>query len=65
VALLNLKNLELKIVSDLKTVSQIINMDGRILIPFQSEFYIIEETNEIKNDKLEQDKDKKVKTNNE
>jgi hypothetical protein len=41
VARINLKNNELKIISDLESVTQIVKMGGRILVPHRQSFYII------------------------
>jgi hypothetical protein len=44
------QNLEAK--TDLKAVAQIIEMDGRVLIPFRGEFFVIEGTSNIGDDTL-------------
>ncbi len=60
---IDLKTKNLTIVSDLKYVTQIISMDGRILIPFRESFYVISGESNLNDDKFkkakEDEKDKK------
>lgn len=49
---LDLKTTQVKTVTDLSTVTQLLSMDGRILIPFRGEFYVLEGTSNLTDDKL-------------
>jgi hypothetical protein len=49
---LDLKTNQVKTVTDLSTVTQLLSMDGRILIPFRGEFYVLEGTSNLTDDKL-------------
>ncbi len=51
-----LKKTHVQIVSDLNNVRQVINMDGNILIPYQSNFYIVEGNYQLNKDALDNDK---------
>ncbi len=51
-AQINLSNDKLTIKSDLEQVAQIINMDGRILIPFRDNIYILEGESNLGDDTL-------------
>lgn len=50
---LNPKTKKLKQVSQLKKVFQVINMDGRIIIPLNGEFYVAEGAAKFNDDKIE------------
>jgi hypothetical protein len=47
-----LKDKKIEILSNLKNVSQIIEMDGRVMIPFRGEFYVLEGNSDLREDKL-------------
>lgn len=49
---LDLKTTQVATVTDLGTVTQLISMDGRILIPFRGEYYVLEGTANLTDDKL-------------
>ncbi len=49
---LDLKTTQVQILSEMNTVNQILSMDGRILIPFRGEFFVIEGSSNITDDKL-------------
>jgi hypothetical protein len=49
---LDLKSTQVTTVTDLSTVSQLISMDGRILIPFRGDFYVLEGEANLTDDKL-------------
>lgn len=49
---LDLKTTQVTTVTDLSTVSQLISMDGRILIPFRGDFYVLEGEANLTEDKL-------------
>lgn len=51
-AQINLKNNQVVIKSDLEQVTQIINMDGRVLIPFRENVYVLEGESNLGNDNL-------------
>jgi hypothetical protein len=51
-AKINLKDQKLEVLSNLKNVSQIIEMDGRVMIPFRGEFYVLEGHSDLREDKL-------------
>ncbi len=51
-AKINLKDQKLEVLSNLKNVSQIIEMDGRVMIPFRGEFYVLEGNSDLREDKL-------------
>ncbi len=62
---LNISSKKIEKISDLKYVTQAVNMDGRILIPFQGVTYIALGANSVNYDKLsEEGKDKKEKGGN-
>ncbi len=49
---LDLKTTQLQTVSELGTVNQIIAMDGRVLIPYRGEFFVIEGGSNLTDDRL-------------
>lgn len=49
---LSLKDKKIKTISDLGNVTQIINLDGRLIIPFQGEVYVAKGNNKVDNDSL-------------
>jgi hypothetical protein len=49
---LDLKTTKVQTITDLGAVTQLISMDGRILIPFRGEFYVLEGTANLTDDKL-------------
>jgi len=49
---LDLKTTQVKTVTDLSTVTQLISMDGRILIPYRGEYFVLEGTSNLTDDKL-------------
>lgn len=49
---LDLKTTQIMTMTELGSASQIISMDGRILIPFRGEFYVLEGTANLTDDKL-------------
>lgn len=49
---LDLKTTQVQTMSEMNTVTQMISMDGRILIPFRGEFYVLEGTSNLSEDKL-------------
>jgi hypothetical protein len=49
---LDLKTTQLQTVSELGTVNQIIAMDGRVLIPYRGEFFVIEGAANLTDDRL-------------
>jgi hypothetical protein len=49
---LDLKTTQVQTVTDMGTVTQLISMDGRILIPFRGDFYVLEGTANLTDDKL-------------
>jgi hypothetical protein len=49
---LDLKTTQVKTVTDISTVNQLISMDGRILIPFRGDFYVLEGVANLTEDKL-------------
>jgi hypothetical protein len=49
---LNLDDKRLEVLSNLKNVSQLIEMDGRVMIPFRGEFYVLEGKSDLRDDKL-------------
>lgn len=51
-AQINLSNNQVKIKSDLEQVSQIINMDGRVLLPLRENVYVLEGESNLGNDNL-------------
>lgn len=51
-AQINLKNNQVLIKSDLSQVSQIINMDGRVLVPIREIIYVLEGESNLGNDTL-------------
>ena len=51
-AQINLNNNQVTIRSDLEQVSQIINMDGRVLIPFRESVYVLEGESNLGDDTL-------------
>ena len=51
-AQINLNNNQVTIRSDLEQVSQIINMDGRVLIPFRESIYVLEGESNLGDDTL-------------
>ena len=50
--ILDLKNSQVKTLTELNHVSQLINMDGRILIPLRGDFYVLEGSANLTDDKL-------------
>lgn len=58
-ARLDLKSLAVQIKTELKNVSQIIEMDGRVMIPYRGDFLVLEGKNDLTTDVLNK------KTNNE
>ncbi len=56
VASINLSNKKLSILSDLKKVTQIISMDGRILIPYREKFFVLSGSSNLKNDSFQKEK---------
>lgn len=50
---LDVKTQGISLISNLKKAFQIIDMDGRILIPYGNEYYVIEGQNDAKSDSLE------------
>lgn len=53
VAKIDLKNNKIEIRSNLKQVSQIIEMDGRIIVPYKGEFFVLEGKSNISEEVLE------------
>ncbi len=51
-ALLNIKTHSTETLSNLKHVAQLVEMDGRIIIPYRGEFYVVEGTSDIAHDVL-------------
>ena len=51
-ALLNIKTRSTETLSSLKHVAQLVEMDGRIIIPYRGEFYVVEGTSDIAHDVL-------------
>lgn len=49
---LDLKTTQVTTVTDLSTVSQLVSMDNRILIPFRGDFYVLEGEANLTEDKL-------------
>ena len=49
---LDLKTTKVQTITDLGAVTQLISMDGRILIPYRGEFYVLEGTANLTDDKL-------------
>ena len=49
---LDLKTTQLTTMTELNAVGQIISMDGRILIPFRGDFYVLEGSSNLTDDKL-------------
>lgn len=49
---LDLKTTQVQTVTDLGTVTQLLSMDGRILIPFRGDYYVLEGTANLTDDKL-------------
>lgn len=58
-AQLNLSNQTIKIRSSLGHVTQLLMMDGRVLIPYREDFYVLEGTSNLSDDKLRPMPDKK------
>ena len=52
VAKLNLKSNKIKILTDLRYVTNIVNMDGTILVPFREKYYVAEGKSRLNDDKL-------------
>ncbi len=52
VARLDLKSKKITIITDLNYVTNIINMDGNILIPFRDKYYVAEGKSKLNDDKL-------------
>lgn len=50
---LDLKTTKIQTITDLGVVTQLISMDGRILIPYRGEFYVLEGTANLTDDKLQ------------
>jgi hypothetical protein len=53
-AKLELKTTQLQVLSDLGSVTQLVAMDNRVLIPFRGEFYVLQGASNISEDKLMQ-----------
>lgn len=49
---LDLKTTQVQTVTDLTAVTQLISMDGRILVPFRGDFYVLEGNPNLTEDKL-------------
>jgi hypothetical protein len=49
---LDLKTTKVQTITDLGAVTQLISMDGRILIPYRGEFHVLEGTSNLTDDKL-------------
>lgn len=49
---LDLKTTQVKTLTELQTVTQLISMDGRVLIPFRGDYYVIEGEANLTEDKL-------------
>ncbi len=49
---LDLKTTQVQTVTDLESVTQLISMDGRILIPFRGDFHVLEGNANLTDDKL-------------
>lgn len=49
---LDLKTEKIQTLTDLSTVTQIISMDGRVMVPSRGEFYVLEGTSNLSDDKL-------------
>jgi hypothetical protein len=49
---LDLKTSQVQTMTEMNTVSQLINMDGRILIPYRGDFYVLEGEANLTDDKL-------------
>jgi len=54
VAKINLKNKNIEIISQLRNVSRLIEMDDRILIPFRGEYFVVEGEHNFGEDKLKE-----------
>lgn len=49
---IDLKTTQVKTMSDIGTVTQLLSMDGRILIPYRGEFFVLEGTSNLSDDRL-------------
>lgn len=49
---LDLKTTQVKTLTDLQTVNQLISMDGRVLVPFRGDYYVLEGEANLTEDKL-------------
>jgi hypothetical protein len=54
VAKINLRNKSIEIISHLRNVSRLIEMDDRILIPFRGEYFVVEGEHNLGEDKLKE-----------
>ncbi len=61
IASLNLKSGKIKILTSLKNVTQVVNMDGRILIPYRNDYYVLKGKFTKVSDQLGKKKIKKKK----
>jgi hypothetical protein len=49
---LEIKTTKLQTVTDLSSVTQLVAMDGRILVPFRGDFYVLEGSANLTDDSL-------------
>jgi hypothetical protein len=57
VAKINIKNNKIEIITDLNYVTNVINMDGTILVPFRNKYYVAKGQSVLNKDELENEKD--------